>query len=288
MTELLERAVKLIRSEGFSGAHSLIFLIRWANLAGDRELMKTIGNFMEEMSTMQESASLAYAYAEYYQASGAEFCPLAASFILERCSREDRMILPALAKCARVFGKQKFLEEAAEMVSGGADGPFAALGMLELYRTTFDVKYLNRAGDCAEEIRRNYGRMFRPEEAYDLEEPSVNSAVALLYDELARMTQAPFWEESRTVQNRMVSILADKYPACVAFGLCALLADAFESRTVVCAIPGTENPPEIPPEMRPLLDFYAPLTEILTVQTGKDKVKYFIMKQGKLEELTGI
>ncbi len=284
MLELLEKAAQLIQSEGFTGAHSLIFLIRWAHLAEDRALMRLIGNTMEELSTLPESAALAYAYAEYYEAEKREFCPLAASFILERTSREDRMIVPALAKCARVFGIKKFLDEAVELASEIGEDPFNALGLLELYRATFDGEYLNIASACADRIRQNYATIFRPQDSYDLEEPSVNSAVAVLYDELARMIQEPKWENARKVQNRMISMLADKYPTRVAFGLCALLGDEFESRTVVCAVPGSD----IPPEVRSLLGFYAPLTEILVVQAKTDKTKYFIMKHRKLEELKGI
>ena len=68
MADLLKNAAELIQSEGFTGAHSLIFLIRYASLTDNKSLMRLTGNTLENMSDMAETASLAYAYAEYYQA----------------------------------------------------------------------------------------------------------------------------------------------------------------------------------------------------------------------------
>ena len=39
MADLLKNAAELIQSEGFTGAHSLIFLIRYAFLAENRSLI---------------------------------------------------------------------------------------------------------------------------------------------------------------------------------------------------------------------------------------------------------
>ena len=47
MADLLERASRLIQSEGFTGAHSFIFLTRYAALQGDRALLRTIGDSLE-------------------------------------------------------------------------------------------------------------------------------------------------------------------------------------------------------------------------------------------------
>ena len=285
MESKLENAVELLKSEGFPGPYSFIFMIRWAALTEDRALLQLIGNSLEEMETLPESASLAYVYAEYYEASRAPFCEAAAAFLLGRCGEEDRMLLPALAKCARVFQKEGDLDRAIELSGEIAQpDPFAALGLLELYRATFHGDYLNRAVAIAEEVRAGFLQLFSPGEAYDAEEPSFNSAVALLYDELARITQEAQWVKAREVQNRLVSLLADRYPTRVSFGLCALLADAFESKTVVCAVPEGK----VPPELNALLSFYAPLTERIVVPTKTDTVKYFLMRNGKLEEIKGI
>ena len=285
MESKLENAVQLLQSEGFAGAYSFIFLIRWASLAGDKALLQRIGKSLEEMDSFRESASLAYVYAEYYEASRAPFCEPAAAFLIGRCSEEDPLYLAALAKCARVFRREEFFALARPLADEcpPAD-PFAALGLLELYRATFHGEYLNRAVAVAEEIRLRFKELFSPDEAYDGEEPSFNSAVALLYDELARLTQEEQWVKAREVQNRFVSLLADRYPTRVSFGLCALLSDAFEAKTIVCAVPEGKEPPELDA----LLSFYAPLTERIVIPTKIDTVKYFLMQNGKLEEIKGI
>ena len=284
MADLLERASRLIQSEGFTGAHSLLFLIRYAALTGNRQLMRLVGSTLEELSTLPESAMLAYVYAEYYEAEKEAFCPAAAGFILDRCSGEDEMLLPALAKCARVFRVEKYLDGALDLAEIGRDDAFAALGMLEVYRATREGEYLNRAAEYATVIRNNFDRFFDAKAAYDIENPSANSALALVYDALARITQDEQWVEARKVHNRLISLLADRYPTRVAFGLCALLGDYFETKTVVCAVPEGE----LPPPVRTLLSFYEPLTEILVIPAKTDTAKYYLMKQGKLEELKGI
>ena len=263
MADLLDRASRLIQSEGFTGAHSFIFLTRYAALQDDKALLRLVGETLEELSTLPESATLAYAYAEYYEASGSGFCPAAAEFLLQRASRNDSMLLSALVKSARVFG---------------------SAALLELYRATQHGDYLNRASDLAVRIRRNFQQKSDPSSVYDLEQPSANSAVALLYDALGRITQEEQWIKAREVQNRFIGLLADRYPTKVALGLCALLSDSFEAKTVVCVVPeGT-----VPPEVKALLSFYSPLTEILVVPGQTDRTKVYLLRQGKLEEIAGI
>ena len=288
MADLLDRASRLIQSEGFTGAHSFIFLTRYAALQDDKALLRLVGETLEELSTLPESATLAYAYAEYYEASRSGFCPAAAEFLLARASRNDPMLLSALAKSARVFGSAALLERAIDLAEEEQEeereDPFTALGLLELYRATQHGDYLNRASDLAVRIRRNFQQKFDPSSVYDLEQPSANSAVALLYDALGRITQEEQWVKAREVQNRFIALLADRYPTKVAFGLCALLSDSFEAKTVVCVVPeGT-----VPPEVKALLSFYSPLTEILVVPGQTDRTKVYLLRQGKLEEIAGI
>ena len=49
MESKLENAVQLLQSEGFAGAYSFVFMIRWASLAGDKALLQRIGKSLEEM-----------------------------------------------------------------------------------------------------------------------------------------------------------------------------------------------------------------------------------------------
>ena len=289
MADLLKNASELIQSEGFTGAHSLIFLIRYAFLAEKKSLMKLIGNTLEGLSGLEESASLVYAYAEYYKAEKAEFCLPALSFLIPRCRDDDPMLLPALAKAANVTGDERFLQLAlirADECDEPAlkDEPFVALGFLELYRLTGDGAWLDRAAGLGEHIKENFRELFDPSAAYDMQQPSPNSATALLYDELSRLTRDQQWHTAREVQNRLIAMLADRYPTRVAFGLNALLADEFEAKTVVCMFPGDE----IPPEVRSLQAYYSPLTEFIAVPAETDRTRYYLLKDGEMEELKGI
>ena len=289
MAGLLKNASELIQSEGFTGAHSLIFLIRYAFLAENKTLMKLVGNTLEGMSGLEESASLVYAYAEYYQAEKADFCLPAISFLIPRCRDDDPMLLAALAKAANVTGDERYLQlalmKADELFEPELkDAPFAALGFLELYRLSGDGSWLDQAAGLGELVKENFRELFDPSAAYDLQQPSPNSATALLYDELSRLTRDRQWHSAREVQNHLVRLLADKYPTRVAFGLCALLADEFEAKTVVCMIPGDA----VPPEVRALQAYYSPLTEFIIVPAETEKTRYYLLKDGELEELKGI
>ena len=289
MAELLKNASELIQSEGFTGAHSLIFLIRYAFLAGNKTLMKLVGNTLEGMNSLEESASLVYVYAEYYQAEKAAFCPPAISFLIPRCREDDPMLLPALAKAANVTGDERFLQLAlikADELSEPdlKEAPFAALGFLELYRLTGSGTWLDQAAGLGKQIRENFRELFNPSEAYDLQAPSPSSATALLYDELSRLTRDEQWRSAREVQNHLIRLLADKYPTRVAFGLCALLADEFDAKTIVCMFPGDE----VPSEVRALQAYYSPLTEFITVPAETERTRYYLLKDGELEELKGI
>ena len=58
MESKLRNAAQLIRSEGFAGGYSFIFLIRWASLAGDKALLQRIGKSLEEIMVQYEKESL--------------------------------------------------------------------------------------------------------------------------------------------------------------------------------------------------------------------------------------
>ena len=297
MSSLLHDAVEIIKSEGFTGPHSLIFLIRYASLAEDRTLLRMIGNTLEEMSSMEESAALAYAYAEYYEASGGtecDFCPAAADYILSECPEDDRMLAAAYVKCARAFGKEEYLEKASDLLADNektaGNAAFSVLAFLEMYRATFNRLYLETAKSMADIIEKNFQGIFDPEDAYDLARPSMNSAIAVMYDELARITQEPKRIQARRRQNTLIAKLADRYPSKVAFGLCALLADEFEAKTVVCRFKGQV----LPDPLLSLISFYSPVTEIIAESVPEDddsfssKAKYYFLKNGILEEITGL
>ena len=286
MPDLFNRAVELIKSEGFTGAHSFIFLTRYAYLSGDKALMELTGNTMSSLDDVPASAALAYALCEYYEATGAEFCVPAAEYVISSAlsSGESRMLMCALAKAGRVFNNERYLVLARELAEDDENekDAFYALGLLELYRATYFDAYLSGADEIASVVLERFHSRFDPADAYDLALPSANSASAVLFDELYRLTQKPKWKKARENQNRFVSMLSDKYPTAATFGLNALLSDEFEWKTVICRFP-EGCPPE---ELGALLSFYSPLTEfIISSSDSCSAAEYYELKDGVLREL---
>jgi len=230
----LKDIVNIIEAEGFQGAHSLVFLIKYAYLAEDRELTALINNTMEDMSSLPESPSLLEAYREWNRATGR-----GAEIVSFLSSRQKRGDMP--------------------------------WDYLELYKESFDPAYLESAIKGGEYILEHFHEMFNPDDVYDIDEPSFNSRVAVLYDELARYTQDERFIEAREKQNSFIRMLADRYPTKVAYGLIALLADEFGETTVVCE-------GEVP---EAIASFYAPTTAV--VFKPSDEIKIGIMKDGNIE-----
>lgn len=230
----LKDIVNIIEAEGFQGAHSLVFLIKYAALADDRELKGLINNTMEDMSSLPESPSLLEAYKEWYRATGR-----GAEIVSFLSARQESGNMP--------------------------------WDYLALYKETYDPAYLESAVKGGEYILEHFHEMFNPEDVYDIDQPSFNSRVAVLYDELARYTQDERFIEAREKQNSFIRMLADKYPTKVAYGLIALLADEFGETTVVCE-------GEVPDA---IASFYAPTTAV--VFRPSDEVKIGIMKDGNIE-----
>lgn len=192
--------VNIIEAEGFRGAHSLVFLIKYAHLADDRKLMDLIVNTMESMNSLPESPMLLKAYKELYKATG---------------------------KCYEIVD---FLSGREANISKG-DMPW---DLLDKYEDTYEEEYLEKAIEGGRFIIEHFHEMFDPNEVYDLSTPSFNSQVAVLYDALARYTQDAVFLEARENQNKFIRLLADKYPTKVTYGLIALLSEEFGETTVVC------------------------------------------------------
>lgn len=294
MASVLRNAADLIRSEGFVGPHSLVFLIRYSNLTDDRNLLRIVGNTLEEMDSMEESACLAYAYAEYFEAcggAGCDFCLPAVEFILSRCDEEDRMLALAYVKCARAFGREEYLDKAGALLSDNTltarNAAFSTLAFIEMYRATLNRSYLDAAKSMSDIIRRNFHGIFNPEDSYDISCPSMNSAIALMYDELARFTQEPARMTARKTQNAFITKLAERYPSRVTFGLCALLADEFEAKTVLCRFRGET----IPKSLLSVMSFYSPLTEVIAERLAENSdgsEGFYLLNNGALEEIGGL
>lgn len=125
-----------------------------------------------------------------------------------------------------------------------------ALALLELYRATFDVKYLQAAIHRAKQMvelfedKKNGGYFMtafdgeqliaRPKETYDGAMPSGNSVAAMVLQTLASLTGEPEWQAAA---DRQLSFLAGEigeYPSASCFGVLAMMDVLYPRRELVC------------------------------------------------------
>ena len=182
---------------------------------------------------------------------------------------------PRYAEAARELGR--FLLEAAdagrpEMMRALCYGPedtrfpaqlddlaYVALGLLELYRLDFDTSLLLQAEALGLEIQAHFadgaGGFFRtsdraealikrPKESFDGALPSGNSAAALLFDRLARLSGQERWREAWEKQLAFLCTEAGRYPAGFAAGAMAAFAAVYPTRELVWVPAGSKALPE--------------------------------------------
>lgn len=126
-----------------------------------------------------------------------------------------------------------------------------ALALLELYRVTFDAKYLQAAIHRAKQMvelfedKANGGYFMtaydgeqliaRPKETYDGAMPSGNSVAAMVLQTLASLTGERSWQAAA---DRQLSFLAGEigeYPSASCFGALAMMGALYPQRELVCA-----------------------------------------------------
>lgn len=126
-----------------------------------------------------------------------------------------------------------------------------ALALLELYRATFDVEYLQAAIHRAKQMvelfedKANGGYFMtaydgeqliaRPKETYDGAMPSGNSVAAMVLQTLASLTGERSWQAAA---DRQLSFLAGEigeYPSASSFGVLAMMGALYPHRELVCA-----------------------------------------------------
>ena len=126
-----------------------------------------------------------------------------------------------------------------------------ALALLELYRVTFEVKYLQSAIHRAKQMvelfedKKNSGYYMtafdgeqliaRPKETYDGAMPSGNSVAAMVLQMLATLTGERSWQAAA---DRQLSFLAGEigeYPSTSCFGVLAMIDALYPHRELVCA-----------------------------------------------------
>lgn len=126
-----------------------------------------------------------------------------------------------------------------------------ALALLNLYRATFDIEFLERAVLRAEQMidffeDENGGFYLtahdaeelidRPKESYDGAIPSGNSVAAMVLETLARLTGEQKWRKAADRQMRFMAGRAEDYPSGHAFALLAMAKALSPGRElVVCS-----------------------------------------------------
>ncbi len=150
--------------------------------------------------------------------------------------------------------------EGSEGPGGSGEGPvlpgqlddyaFAALGLLALYGLDYDPALLLSAQALAEQLPARFAApgggfyrvndktadlLKRPLERYDGALPSGNSAAALLFDRLGRLSGQARWREAAERQAAFLCGAAGDYPVGSAFGLLGLMGRLYPSRELVCA-----------------------------------------------------
>ena len=209
------------------------------------------------------------------------------------------LMLMALSRAAHAFSDRRYLMEAhalADFMAGRLyessalmarlcdgelkypaqldDYAFYALGLLELYAADFDAGHILKAEALAESITAKFsdpsGGYFRtasdsekliarPKEIYDGAMPSGNSAAAVLFDRLFRMTGKVRWRTAADAQLDFISRSAGQYPAGCCYALTAVGAMTDDTRELVCALPDGR----LPEALMTVMGRYAPELTVL-------------------------
>lgn len=197
--------------------------------------------------------------------------------------RDDKVILSwngwtiaAMAKAYRILGDRKYLtaaknahkficeymtDNSGRLYHRWRDGEAAVagqlddyavygLGLLELYQSTYEPKYLQTAIQHSQQVMEFFedkerdgfyltaadaeSLIARPKETYDGAIPSGNSAAAMLLGRIAGYTGVDKWREEARRQVRFVTGVIKEYPVGHSFGIQALLEVLYPSAMLVC------------------------------------------------------
>lgn len=208
------------------------------------------------------------------------------------------LMLMALSRAANAFSDRRYLLEAQELAAFilhnmRADGKlrarlcdgelrfdaslsdhiFCALGLLELYAADFDPQHLLDAEALAGELKRfadprggyfdtpadGEKLILRPKETQDGALPCGNSAAAVLFGRLFRLTAEEMWREALDQQLGFLKTAAGQYPASNTYGLTALMLADGPGRETVAVLPDEH----FPDELKAILRKWSPETAVL-------------------------
>lgn len=208
--------------------------------------------------------------------------------------KDDKVILSwngwmiiAMAKASQILGDTRYLDAAVkacrfidenmtddqgrlylrwrdgEAANAGQLDDYAVfgLGLLELYRATYEIVYLEKAvffagrmldlfedkadGGCFLTASDSEVLITRPKETYDGAVPSGNSAAAVLLGQLAQYTCDPVWLEALERQTGFLADVSAEYPAGHSFGLQSFLQILYPSRELICVSADKQLPEEL-------------------------------------------
>lgn len=223
-----------------------------------------------------------------------ELCKIVLEYRQKRTSlhKDDKILtawngltIAAFAKAGQIFADQTYLEtgkrcaafiennlteqtgrlylryrdgEAAHM--GQLDDyAFYAFGLLELYRATLEIQYLERAENLAELVCSYFADeaggfylyaedaeqlLYRPKESYDGAMPSGNSVMGYILQKLAALTGKQIWQAAAEKQFSYLAGEMQEMPSAHCFGLYAMTDVLYPSMELVCvsagSVPGEE------------------------------------------------
>ncbi|MGC4020029.1 MAG: thioredoxin domain-containing protein [Muricomes sp.] len=166
------------------------------------------------------------------------------------------------------------------------DYAFYAFGLLELYKATWETKYLSQAVSISERIIRDFQNqeqdgfflyskdseqlISRPKETYDGALPSGNSVAGVVLEQLSKLTGDTKWHQISYRQLCFLSGAIQEYPAGHSMALLAVSQAVYPSRELVCAT----SEKGIPEELITFLRSHAlpNLTVLLKTHKNKDEL----------------
>lgn len=218
----------------------------------------------------------------------------------------NALMITALAKASQVFENQEYLQIAeattqfirnnmcdgngrlfvrwrdGEAANAGQldDYAFYCLSLLELYKATLNVEYLEQAVLFANHMiewfydEKSSGfylyasdseqLISRPKELYDGAMPSGNSAAAMVLVELAALTGEKRWQDYSNKQLEFLASNISDYPVGYSYSLLAMTKVLYQSAELVCV----SSNHEVPQSLKNLLN-ELPLMNISVIFKAK-------------------
>jgi uncharacterized protein len=210
----------------------------------------------------------------------------AMEFILEKLVREDGRLLA------------RYRDGESALLAYADDYAFVIWALIELYETTYNPVYLQKAINLNKEFiglfwdNENkgfflYGKdaeqlLSRPKEIYDGAIPSGNSVEALNLIRLSRLTADSSYEE---ISDDMISIFSrdiNGYPSGYAFALISILYKKSKSKEIVVV---TEKEQEGKEMLELINSFYMPFAVTLHITANKDKLTDIVANVNNYEAI---